>query len=63
MLSLGRQQDLQLPLPLKGTVAKRGQEIFRDNTLGKCNICHFNAGANADPGVFGPNPGNRSRTR
>src|SRR5213594_5041250 len=46
MLSLGRQQDLQLPLPLKGTVAKRGQEIFRDNTLGKCNICHFNAGAN-----------------
>jgi cytochrome c peroxidase len=60
MLSLGRQQDLQLPLPLKGTVAKRGQEIFRDNTLGKCNICHFNAGANADPGVFGPNPGNRN---
>ena len=60
MLSLGRRQDLELPLPLKGTVAKRGQEIFRDNALGKCNICHFNAGANADPGVFGPNPGNRN---
>ncbi len=46
-LSLGRQQDLQLPLRLKGTVAKRGQEIFIDDTLGKCNICHRNAGANA----------------
>jgi len=46
-LSLGRQQDLQLPLPLKGTVAKRGQEIFLDDSLGKCNICHRNAGANA----------------
>ena len=46
-LSLGRQQDLQLPLPLKGTVAKRGQEIFLDDTLGKCNLCHVNAGATA----------------
>ncbi|GBF25131.1 hypothetical protein MnTg02_00161 [bacterium MnTg02] len=58
MLSLGRQRDLALPLELKGTVARRGQEIFRDNTLGKCNICHFNAGANADPAIFGPNAGN-----
>ncbi len=46
-LSLGRQNELQLPLPLKGTVAKRGQEIFLDNAKGKCNICHSNAGANA----------------
>ncbi|MGH7599766.1 MAG: hypothetical protein ACREOI_25715, partial [bacterium] len=46
-LSLGRQEDLTLPLPLKGTVPKRGQEIFLDNSLGKCNICHGNAGANA----------------
>jgi Peptidase S24-like len=30
------------------------------STLGKCNICHFNAGANADPNIFGPNPGNRN---
>jgi len=45
-LSLGRQADLALPLPLRGTVAKRGQEIFLDNGLGKCNICHGNAGAN-----------------
>ena len=45
-LSLGRQADLALPLPLRGTVAKRGQEIFLNNGLGKCNICHGNAGAN-----------------
>ncbi|MEC4673029.1 MAG: hypothetical protein VST68_02455 [Nitrospirota bacterium] len=48
MLSLGRQQELELPLPLKGTVALRGQEIFLDPTLGKCNLCHENAGANAN---------------
>lgn len=57
-LSLGRQQELSLPLPLKGLVASRGQEIFLDNTLGKCNACHFNAGANGDPAVFGPGAGN-----
>jgi mono/diheme cytochrome c family protein len=49
-LSLGRQSNLQLPLPLKGTVAKRGQEIFLNDGLGKCNICHRNAGANATLG-------------
>jgi cytochrome c peroxidase len=57
MLSLGRQEDLDLPLPLKGFIASRGQEIFLDNTLGKCNACHFNAGANGDPAIFG-NAGN-----
>lgn len=57
-LSLGRQADLNLPLALKGTVASRGQEIFMDRTLGKCNACHFNAGANGDPGIFGPGAGN-----
>jgi mono/diheme cytochrome c family protein len=60
MLSLGRQEDLALPLSLKGVVAARGQEIFRDNTLGKCNACHFNAGANGDPAIFGPGGGNRN---
>ena len=55
-LSLGRQEDLTLPLPLRGTVPKRGQEIFLDNALGKCNICHLNAGANASLG--GQNLGN-----
>ena len=57
-LSLGRQEDLQLPLPLKGVVAARGQAIFLDNALGKCNACHFNAGANANPAIFGPGAGN-----
>ncbi len=45
-LSLGRQAELALPLPLRGAVARRGQEIFLDDSLGKCNICHRNAGAN-----------------
>ncbi len=51
-LSLGRQADLSLPLPHKGTLPKRGQQIFLDGSLGKCNICHRNAGANA---TLGPN--------
>ncbi|MDX1433258.1 MAG: hypothetical protein R3286_12505 [Gammaproteobacteria bacterium] len=46
-LSLGRQSELALPLALNGVVAARGQELFLDNTRGKCNICHRNAGANA----------------
>src|SRR5712691_3614629 len=50
MLSLGREQDLALPLPLRGTVPKRGQAIFLDNALGKCNLCHVNAGATANFG-------------
>lgn len=49
-LSLGRQQELKLPLPLKGTVPLRGQAIFVDPKLGKCNFCHDNAGANANFG-------------
>jgi mono/diheme cytochrome c family protein len=53
MLSLGRQEDLVLPLDFRSVVVARGQEIFRDNTLGKCNACHFNAGANGDPAIFG----------
>jgi cytochrome c553 len=55
-LSLGRQEDLTLPLPLKGTAARRGQAIFLDNSLGKCNLCHVNAGATANFG--GGNIGN-----
>ena len=58
MLSLGRQEDLVLPLSLESVVAARGQEIFLDNTLGKCNACHFNAGANGDPAIFGATAGN-----
>jgi mono/diheme cytochrome c family protein len=59
-LSLGRQSELTLPLPLKGTVAKRGQALFLSPTEGKCFACHFNAGANADPAVFGQNAGNQN---
>lgn len=47
MLSLGRQDDLRLPLPLKGTLARHGQDLFLNDNLSKCNICHQNAGANA----------------
>jgi len=57
-LSLGRQKDLELPLPLKSVVAARGQAIFLDDNLGKCNICHFNAGANGNPAIFGNDAGN-----
>jgi len=57
-ISLGRQDDLSLPLSLRGVVASRGQEIFLDITLGKCNVCHFNAGANGDPSIFGAEAGN-----
>ncbi len=57
-LSLGRQEELALPLNLQGVIASRGQEIFLDNTLGKCNACHANAGANGDPAIFGPGAGN-----
>lgn len=46
-LSLGRSEDLDLDmLELKGYVPRRGQEIFLDDDLGKCNLCHLNAGAN-----------------
>ena len=59
-LSLGRQEDLSLPIALEGEVAARGQEIFLDRTSGKCSLCHFNAGANGDPAVFGSQAGNLS---
>jgi mono/diheme cytochrome c family protein len=58
MLSLGRQQDISLPLPLTNPIAVRGQVLFLDNNVGRCNVCHFNAGANGDPAIFGPNAGN-----
>jgi cytochrome c peroxidase len=49
-LSLGRQQELALPLPLRDAAARRGQQIFLDPALGKCGLCHANAGANASFG-------------
>ena len=56
--ALGRQEELKLPLPLKGAVAARGQEIFNSRAEGKCFPCHFNAGANGSPQIFGPDAGN-----
>ena len=50
-LSLGRQADLSLPLPLKGLVPTNGQTIFLSNTVGKCNLCHVNAGASVNLGA------------
>jgi hypothetical protein len=58
MLSLGPQEELKLPLPLKDPVALRGQALFNDRNTGKCFICHFNAGANANPDIFGAGAGN-----
>ncbi|MGH8532785.1 MAG: hypothetical protein ACREV1_08705 [Gammaproteobacteria bacterium] len=55
-LSLGRQEELKLPLPLESAEAVQGQEIFNSPTAGKCFRCHSNAGANIPPG--GPASGN-----
>jgi hypothetical protein len=59
-LSLGRQEELKLPLPLKSPVALRGQAIFNDRKTGKCFVCHFNAGTNVNPDFFGAEAGNRN---
>ena len=53
--SLGRKEDIRLPLPLKDPDALRGQSLFLDNTRGKCNQCHQNAGANANAGGMSGN--------
>jgi mono/diheme cytochrome c family protein len=58
MLSLGRRGELALPLPLADATARQGQRIFLDDQSGKCNVCHFNAGANVDEGLFGAGAGN-----
>jgi hypothetical protein len=58
MLSTGRQEDLKLPLALTDPVALRGQTLFMDDRVGRCNICHFNAGANVNPATFGGAAGN-----
>jgi hypothetical protein len=58
MLSLGRKEDPDLPLTLRSVRASRGQEVFLSRTEGKCAACHFDAGANGDPAIFGPDAGN-----
>jgi cytochrome c peroxidase len=49
-LSLGRQSDPNLPLPLRDPVVSRGQQLFLargSSGAGNCVVCHFNAGASA----------------
>jgi mono/diheme cytochrome c family protein len=58
MLATGRQEDIVLPLTLLDPTAARGQALFMDNNVGRCNICHFNAGANGNPATFGAGAGN-----
>lgn len=60
MLTLGRQEDLTLPMSLTDERVQRGQALFLDNNVARCNVCHFNAGANANPAIFGADAGNRN---
>jgi hypothetical protein len=60
-LTLGRLDDPEIAeLMFKSPVIERGKQIFMRNdteggtvSAGKCQICHFNAGANSTPEVFG----------
>ncbi|MCC6622280.1 MAG: hypothetical protein IT385_13540 [Deltaproteobacteria bacterium] len=60
-LSLGRSEDPDLrTMTFKDPVVARGFEIFSTNDTqggtvqaGKCEVCHFNGGANSTPEVFG----------
>ncbi len=57
-LTLGRTNDIVLPLNFNNPIVNRGQELF--NTIGpgnpNCGVCHFNAGATINPNVV-PEPG------
>lgn len=53
MLSLGRQAELDLSmLALKDPDASAGLALFNSPTIGKCVLCHSNAGSNH--GLFPP---------
>jgi hypothetical protein len=46
-LSLGRQNELELTrVRLRDPGAENGRLLFLDDTNGRCNVCHHNAGAN-----------------
>ena len=49
MITLGRQEELLLPLPLLSERALRGQELFLDveHQNARCSVCHINAGASS----------------
>jgi hypothetical protein len=60
-LSLGRSEDIDVrAITFRDASAELGKDLFfRVDTnggtqdAGKCALCHFNAGANVDPEVFG----------
>jgi hypothetical protein len=60
-LTLGRLDDPEIAdMTFKSPAIERGKQIFMRNdtqggtiSAGKCQICHFNAGANSTPEVFG----------
>lgn len=46
-LSLGRLNELDLEqVSILDTEAEEGRRAFMDTSRGRCNVCHFNAGAN-----------------
>ena len=49
MLSLGRQKEISLPLPLTSELALFGQELFLDanHQNARCSVCHINASASS----------------
>lgn len=49
MLTLGRQEELSLPLNLRSDRAMRGQDLFLDpaHQNARCSVCHINAGASS----------------
>lgn len=53
MLAVGRTNELNLTaVSLTDSRAQAGRTLFLNNAVAKCNLCHFNAGANS---AFGGN--------
>ncbi|HSN86999.1 MAG TPA: hypothetical protein VL025_09595, partial [Thermoanaerobaculia bacterium] len=52
MLSCGRTNELNLAgVSLLSARAEAGRQIFLNDNVGKCNVCHGNAGANVPAGT------------
>ena len=52
MLSCGRTNELSLTsVALTDIGAENGRQIFLNDSVGKCNVCHGNAGANVPAGT------------
>lgn len=57
-LSLGRQSEFAdlTTITLSNPIADKGRDLFIGNGIlggAACNVCHFNAGANSNPAIFG----------